>query len=53
MCTVLLPGGGYPIAGKYIISYENLVQYFHKWTKDRTTEETGCSIQTESLVIEI
>jgi hypothetical protein len=24
--------------------YENRVQYFHKWTKDGTTEEIGCSM---------
>jgi len=24
--------------------YENFAHYFHKWTKDWTTEEIGCSI---------
>jgi hypothetical protein len=32
MCTELLPPGGYPIAVKYIISYEIRVLWSYQWT---------------------
>ena len=46
MCTVLLPPGGYPIAVKYIISYQTLVSGVPDYTVSyRRTQPINFHVQ--------